>query len=373
MFRKKLVLAGCMLTGILPASLFMWFTLPMKSALIGSGILAASVIASLAVCHHFAARFLKPIETSLPESVHTLTDVKTQVERMALDLVDIMGKILKKTTEGSDEAKAVVDYFIGASNENNNPFGKSYISQMIIKNESVLRTASELFNDIDNMYKDLLDRVDASVKKIEGIHEFVGEINSVAIQTRFLALNAMIEAARAGEHAQGFAVVADEVKTMAERADKVAVEITSAADESKTIMFSLQEEMKQRMNEGLAGMDNVEKDLMETFGTLKTGIDNISEAIEVVTLNYQDIAKDIKGVLVSLQFQDITSQQLSEVITKLVEIAERFGNGLAHEIGAGAQFRPELGKRIEMTRKAKPQEIVPQNLEDEIDDDVTFF
>ncbi len=45
---------------------------------------------------------------------------------------------------------------------------------------------------------------------------------SIVMQTRLLALNAVIEAARAGEAGKGFAVVAKEVQLLADQADEIA-------------------------------------------------------------------------------------------------------------------------------------------------------
>lgn len=379
MKNSKLILTASFLTGILPAVLYILYISGPEPAAVTFLILSLSFFGAFRTYSQSGGVSSQTVRNLMDENIQTLFNVKDQTEKMTLDMVDVMGKILKKTSEGSEEAAAIVDYFIGIHGKEKSSFGVSYISQMIKKNELVLQKAASLFGDISRVNGELLEKVQTSAQKIEGIYEFVSQINELALHTRILALNAMVEAVRAGgEYAGGFAVVADEVKKMADRSDQIASNIGTVAKESKEIMDSLRSEMQVRVREAVEGMENIEKDLIDTFGTLKTGIDNISEAIEVVTLNYQAIEKDIKGVIVALQYQDITSQQLNAVISDFsvfTENPEAIREKLEPEkINIPSQELQPSGTEKEKNLKKvhAPRESVYKESED-FDDDVTFF
>lgn len=72
-------------------------------------------------------------------------------------------------------------------------------------------------------------RIQIASQEIEGI---VSLIDSIAFQTRLLALNASVEAARAGEAGRGFAVVASEVRNLAERVVASSSEIKGLVEQS---------------------------------------------------------------------------------------------------------------------------------------------
>lgn len=118
--------------GILPPCFFIFRITDFQNAVFGCLIIILSSSSALGIFSRLSKEKIRP-EGHIPENIDTLFNVKYQVEKMTLNLVDIMGKILKKTTEGSDEANAVVDYFIGIPGETKSSFGSSYISQMIKK------------------------------------------------------------------------------------------------------------------------------------------------------------------------------------------------------------------------------------------------
>ena len=79
------------------------------------------------------------------------------------------------------------------------------------------------------------EAVAEAVTAMQEIAEKIAIIETITNQTRVLSLNATIEAAKAQEYGKGFAVVAAEVRSLAERSQEAASEITKLVKTSVTI------------------------------------------------------------------------------------------------------------------------------------------
>ncbi len=273
----------------------------------------------------------------LPEAARILGRIKEETETATMGVISVLGNIIQKSKEGSEEANAVVAYFMGEGSKDDRCFGESYVSRMIKQNESALATAGSVFHSIGEINRDFLVEIKSVLVKVEEIYKFVGEIEKIAFQTKILALNAAIEAAKAGEAGAGFSVVAEEVRRLSDRSGHAAANISRTAEESKKIMQTLKTSMELRVSSGTAQMQEAERNLEETFDRFKKSIDNISDAIKVLTMNYQAIAGDIENATISLQFQDMTGQEIARVISMLAD----FGRLLGTREGMKGHSRPQ--------------------------------
>lgn len=254
-----------------------------------------------------------------------LSAIQEKTEKETLNMISILREIVNKTKEGSEEADAVVTYFLGRTDGKETCFGTSYIDQMIQENEAALTDSGSVFRTIGQINEEFLENLKDMFDKVEAIRKFVSEINKTAFQTKILALNAAIEAARAGEHGRGFAVVAGEVQKLAEQSDNTASHINIIVEASVSTMDELRENINKQITRGKTEMNNTEGKLKEKFERFKKSLRDISEAISILTLNYHAMSHDIENAVISLQFQDVIAQEIDDLSTSILTFNKQIG------------------------------------------------
>lgn len=151
------------------------------------------------------------------------------------------------------------------------------------------------------------------------------EISKIASQTDLLALNAAIEAARAGEQGRGFAVVADEVRHLAVNANESGKKIIQYANEINRQVILTLEQAEARSATDSAQMEQAHESIQSVINKYQETEKTVSISANVIVGISEEIQSDINTAIVSLQFQDRSSQILGNMSNNI----EKFETGLS--------------------------------------------
>jgi methyl-accepting chemotaxis protein len=162
------------------------------------------------------------------------------------------------------------------------------------------------------------------VQEAKSLGGLVELIRSISGQTNLLALNAAIEAARAGEAGRGFAVVADEVRKLSAATDQAVTQINHGIQAvAASIQSQFQDKLEtQNIEAERTALESFAKQLDELGRSYQDVTQHETEVLLTISNSSQQLADMFVNALASVQFQDVTRQQLEQVMNALNRLDE---------------------------------------------------
>ncbi len=273
-----------------------------------------------------------------------LTDANSSTEAGSLEIIGA----LRKIRQGSQE-------LLDSLQDQRGQAEAISIAQAnrLVHNESVINKLIAYAAERMAITYDESERIKTTVNHVKGLSGLTSLILNIAKQTNMLALNAAIEAARAGSAGRGFAVVADEVRKLA----KATEEVTTEIDRKITAIA-------EHVSVNLAGMaqgaraeaeGTMLREIAQDFESMSAAFNALSSYLNDTTARSRQMGEgvhaDILTALSNMQYQDVSRQQIEQVIRGLDGLTTYFGAVKSTLDGRSQGERlPQLQDRIDGLR-----------------------
>lgn len=223
----------------------------------------------------------------------------------------------------------------------------------------------------------MLDEVRSLTGYTEELKQMAEEVAAIAGQTNLLALNAAIEAARAGEAGRGFSVVADEVRKLSHLSSETGKHMgakVNVINDSIATAFQIAEQAAAEDETAIARSEETIRAVMEDFTRI---VQALGQSAAMMQQEGVGIRAEIESMLVELQFQDRTSQILSQICNTLTELEATIREHQADTTGdSEARFDVQIWlKRMEESYAMLEQRMnhTGQDKQSDVQPEITFF
>lgn len=270
---------------------------------------------------HLSAQehLLRSILDIIPVMQKQLGSVISQTEKSAIEIGDKIKYIYEKAQEHLKESNEISAQFSGQAT-NSETKERSSLSSVISEAIQLLKDMTEMLEENSRLNVDFSNSIEMILQNTAAINKITEDIQYISDQTNLVALNASIEAARAGEHGRGFSVVAEEVRKLSDRTNKASYDITQIVGKVNNSVENISQSLSENLEKTRNKKESVDLAVRSLFDSAKKSTEVFSKLVKSSVVSSEDVANQIDQIILSLQFQDITRQEIEGALQPLRQI-----------------------------------------------------
>jgi len=254
-----------------------------------------------------------------------LKSVIESTENSAIEIGDKVRYIYEKAQEHLAESNEISKQFSGSDSTAESGGNHQSLSSVLNCSLSLLKDMTNMLNENGQLNVEYSHSIEAILENTATINKITEDIQYISDLTNLLALNAAIEAARAGEHGRGFSVVAEEVRKLSDRTNQASNDITQIVSKVNDSVQAISKSLTENLEKTQGKKEAVDVAVDSLLFSAKESTEVFSKLVEGSVVSSESVAQNIDQIILSLQFQDITKQEIEAAVMPLTQIRELAG------------------------------------------------
>lgn len=262
-------------------------------------------------------KLLRNILGLIPQIQKQMATVINHTETSAIEIGDKVRFIYEKAQDHLVESNEINKQFSGESSQDD----KLSLSGVITVALKLLQDMTAMLDENGKLNIHYAESIQTILENTATINKITEDIQYISDQTNLLALNAAIEAARAGEHGRGFSVVAEEVRKLSDRTNQASNDITQIVGKVNDSVGAISKSLNENRVKTENKKDSVDRAVKSLLTTAKESTEVFSKLVDSSVVSSKAVAHNIDQIILSLQFQDITRQEIEAAVVPIRQIS----------------------------------------------------
>jgi methyl-accepting chemotaxis protein len=257
---------------------------------------------------------LQEASLRLPFIDAILKRVVSHTETAAMTLIDRFSFISEQTAKSDQDAKNAI---AALGLEKNTDTG---LETLIRKSHESVVGRTAVINDFLRLNRDNADRVKKISALVARSEELLSGIEDITERSKLIAFNMAVESAKIGEKGLGFKVIVNELQRLNDQT-------TSFARDIMEIVKSFKSYNQELLDQWLVKAEHLTEQVREDSDQAESAVSALKRTYELtgsilksLTDSAINVNRSMSDILSSLQFQDITRQQIEGAASFLADI-----------------------------------------------------
>lgn len=260
------------------------------------------------------ARLIQETELRFPFVDEILKRVVEHTEAAAMTLIERFSAISEQTGKSEGDAKRAVEA-LGSGDDSG-----TGLDALIRKSHASVVGRTSVINDFLRLNRENADRVKKIAELVSRSEELISGIEDITEKSKLIAFNMAVESAKLGDKGLGFKVIVHELQRLNDQTTRFAHDIM---DIVKSFRIYNQELLDQWLKKSETLTEQVREDSDQAeiaLTALKRAYELSGALFKSLTDSAISVNRSMNDILGSLQFQDITRQELEGAVSFLVDM-----------------------------------------------------